>query len=88
MPRADGTLTTTERGYGHTHAKLRKRYASRMAQGEAFPCTRCHRVVMHGMAWDLDHDDTRQGYLGPAHRSCNRRAGQAKGRRRMRVSRW
>jgi hypothetical protein len=29
-----------------------------------------------GQALDLDHNDSRTGYLGLAHRSCNRRAGQ------------
>jgi len=86
MPRADGTLTTTERGYGASHQRARQRMAVLVARGEAL-CPRCHRVIVPGVAWDLDHTDDRSAYLGAAHRSCNRRAGQAKGRRRMRARR-
>lgn len=86
MPRADGTLTTAERGYGYAHTQQRKRVAVLVARGQAV-CSRCRRVIVPGTAWDLDHSDDRGSYLGPAHRNCNRRAGQAKGRRRSSVRR-
>jgi hypothetical protein len=44
-------------------------------------CTRCGRQIEPGQLWDLDHTDDRSGYLGPAHRSCNRSAGAVKGNR-------
>jgi len=33
------------------------------------------------MLWDLDHTDDGLGYLGPAHRTCNRSKGARKGNR-------
>jgi hypothetical protein len=33
------------------------------------------------MRWDLDHNDAGTGYLGPAHRGCNRSKGARKGNR-------
>ena len=47
------------------------------AYGKA--CTRCGLIMYPGQALDLDHTDNRDGYLGFAHRSCNRRAGARKG---------
>lgn len=85
MPRTTGS--TTARGYGHVHQKERARWQARLQAGETFPCPRCHRPVVNGMAFDLDHRDDRTGYLGPAHRYCNRRAGAIKGNRQRYVNR-
>jgi hypothetical protein len=41
----------------------------------------CGRTVTAAEPWDLDHTDDGTGYLGPAHRSCNRRKGARKGNR-------
>jgi hypothetical protein len=49
-----------------------------VATGHA-ACTRCGRLIVPGSRWDLDHTEDRSGYLGPAHHSCNRRAGAIKG---------
>jgi hypothetical protein len=62
---------TTGRGYGTEHQKLRAAWAPRVAAGRAH-CARCGQPIKPTDAWDLDHRDDRSGYLGPAHRHCNR----------------
>jgi hypothetical protein len=62
--------------YGGTHAATRRAVA-RYAVGSA--CVRCGGPILEGEPWDLDHSDDRTGYLGPAHRRCNRAAGGRKG---------
>jgi hypothetical protein len=65
--------TTSERGYGSEHKRLRAQWAPRVERGEV-ACARCHLLIVPGEAWDLghlDHDRTR--YAGPEHASsCNR----------------
>jgi hypothetical protein len=46
---------------------------------------RCGRPVRPGEAWDLDHSDDRAGYLGVAHRQCNRPAGGQLGAARQKA---
>ncbi|MGW6225747.1 hypothetical protein ACWFQT_01410 [Cellulosimicrobium cellulans] len=65
------------RRYGYAHQVARKRWWSRLP----WPCTVCGRPVTAAMLWDLDHTDDGLGYLGPAHRSCNRSKGARKGNR-------
>ena len=43
--------------------------------------TRCRLPVTRGQAWDLGHNDRRDGYNGPEHASCNRKAGAANSNR-------
>ena len=75
--RARGTSTT--RGYDTTHQRERRHTATLIAQahaaGHPILCTRCRQPITPTDAWDLDHADDRRHYLGPAHASCNRRAG-------------
>jgi hypothetical protein len=66
--------STTERGLGSSHQRNRSRWA-RVVVGGAVARTRWGPSIARGEAWDLDHRDDRSGYLGPAHASCNRRAG-------------
>ncbi len=67
--------TTTQRGYGPQHQKLRAQWAVKVARG-TIPCARCGYVIMRGQAWDLGHDDyDRTRYTGPEHAACNRAAG-------------
>lgn len=67
--------TTTQRGYGREHQRLRLAYARRLAQGEAIPCARCGQPIRQGDAWDLGHTDDRTSWTGPEHdRQCNRAA--------------
>lgn len=64
--------TTTERGYGSAHRRLRARWAPSVARGEV-ACARCKQPILPGQPWDLGHDDNdRTKYSGPEHRDCNR----------------
>ena len=38
-------------------------------------CARCHEPIHAGEEWHLDHNDTRDGYLGVSHAYCNLRDG-------------
>jgi hypothetical protein len=62
---------TSARGYGTAHQRERAKWVPIVNASDAV-CTRCGRPIMAGTAWDLDHTDDRRGYLGPAHRACNR----------------
>jgi hypothetical protein len=71
--------------YDGNHPITRKRLEPVVALGQT-PCSRCGQLIRRGQLWDLDHDDARPGfYLGPSHRSCNRRAGAALARARARL---
>lgn len=64
MPR---TGTTTQRGYGYDHKKLRKQIAPQVEAGRT-NCWRCQEPIHKGQAWDLGHaDDDRSKYMGPEH---------------------
>lgn len=72
--------TTTERGLGHEHQQLRKRWAPKVATGTVC-CWRClangkpelEALIAPDEEWDLGHDDRdRTVYRGPEHRLCNR----------------
>jgi hypothetical protein len=73
--------STTDRGYGWQHQKIRKQWAPLVAAG-GVTCWRCGRPIEPGQAWDLGHDDhDRTVYRGPEHRAPNRLAGARKGGR-------
>jgi hypothetical protein len=74
---------TVARGYGAAHRRERARWARVVASGAA-SCVRCGGELVPGAPWDLDHDESRQTYLGPAHVRCNRSAGARKGNRARR----
>lgn len=64
--------TTSERGYGTAHQKLRKRLARTVNAGKA-RCARCGEPIIPGTPWDLGHiDHDRSRYAGPEHVRCNR----------------
>ena len=66
--------TTTQRGYGYAHQKMRATYQARMNAGETFTCPRCLTPILPGQAWDLEHEPgSRDTYDGPGHATCNRR---------------
>ncbi|MEW2474622.1 endonuclease domain-containing protein [Micromonospora gifhornensis] len=79
--------TTTTRGYGWAHQQARARAIAQMHDGQ--PCVRCNQPMRKAQAklLDLDHTDDRRTYRGLAHRTCNRRAGQAIAQQRMRTRR-
>ena len=74
--------STNDRDYGARHKAVRAEYARAMEGGFVFLCPRCDLAVDPQLPWDLDHTDDRTGYLGPAHRTCNRRAAAEKKNRR------
>lgn len=72
--------STNQRGYGAEHQRLRKQWAKLLDDIGQLPCTRasdrqCSGFVTRGQEWELDHTDDRTGYLGIAHKACNRRHG-------------
>ena len=65
--------TTTQRGYGSRHVKLRATYQASMDAGETYTCWRpeCGRAI-DPEHWQLGHDDhDRSQYRGPECPSCN-----------------
>ena len=63
--------TTTQRGYGTDHQRLRASYQARMARGERFTCWRCEGPI-DPSNWHLGHDDRdRSRYRGPECPACN-----------------
>jgi hypothetical protein len=73
--------STSARGYGTEHQKLRAQVARLVASGDAV-CWRCGRAIRPWMNWDLSHDDyDRSIYRGPEHQRCNRAAAARKGNR-------
>lgn len=74
-PKADKTLSTTQRGYGSQHQRERAKWEPLVAAGQAI-CWRCQDPIEPDSEWDLGHDDTEPGkYAGPEHPKCNRGAG-------------
>ena len=65
--------STTARGYGTQHQKLRKRVALTVKAGTAV-CWRCGLPIHPWQAWDLGHSDDRTRWVGPEHSFCNRSA--------------
>jgi len=79
--------STTARGYGATHQKLRATWQARINRGDHVTCWRCGRPITPGQPMDLGHDDhDRTITRGPEHRHAtahcvgNRAAGAAKAR--------
>jgi hypothetical protein len=69
--RATARVAGSPARYGHQHKKLREAVAAQVATG-AVACARCGGLIVRGDAWDLDHADDGNGYLGPSHAACNR----------------
>ena len=66
-----------QRGYGAEHDRMKRDYEQRIAAGEVLTCVRCGRPITDAVT--PDHNEARDGYLGPAHPVCNlRAAGQAR----------
>lgn len=63
-----------QRGYGLQHKRERARWAVIVEQGEG-RCVFCHVPIDPKGDWDLDHNEDRTGWRGPAHVKCNRAAG-------------
>ena len=71
--------STTDRGYGGDHEAERERWRATVEAGQAkcsaITCLEPSRAIPPDAEWDLDHNDARTGYRGPAHARCNRSAG-------------
>lgn len=64
--------STTERGYGHEHRKLRAQVKLHVDAGQAH-CWRCGQWLDPAEPWDLGHDPAdRTIYRGPECIPCNR----------------
>lgn len=85
-------MTTASRGYGAEHQAERQAWEPYVQAGGII-CSRygqdpdCPGEIKPGDEWDLDHTDNRDGYNGPAHARCNRRAGALKAAARRRAPR-
>jgi hypothetical protein len=85
--------STTARGYGSRHQRLRA-YWHPLVQAGQVSCARCGNPIKPGEPWHLDHDDDRRRYLGPSHSACNIAAGGRAARARRaspkpkRVTKW
>src|SRR5215213_5683238 len=65
------SASTSKRGYGWKHQKLRNRWAREVARGEV-DCARCGEPIWPEEYWDLGHvDGDKSHYAGPEHRACN-----------------
>jgi hypothetical protein len=68
-------LSTTNKGYGSAHMKLRRRWAPLVATG-GVRCALCGNPIRPGAKWHLAHADRPDAhalgiYSGPAHARCN-----------------
>jgi hypothetical protein len=87
LKKRDRTRTTrassSERGYGSEHQRIRRQWARRIEAGERIACWRCGTPILPGQAWDLGHDDyDRSVYRGPEHARENRATAGRRGRPR------
>jgi hypothetical protein len=76
MPaRVRWTGTTTQRGYGHPHQRLRARWKPTVDAGQAFChaviCLKPTRHIQPGTPWHLGHTPDRTAWTGPEHEQCN-----------------
>ena len=70
--------SSTARGYGAQHRKLRE---ALLPAAYGMPCYRCGELMLRGQELHFDHLDDRSGYGGFSHAKCNVKAGAQKGRR-------
>ena len=64
-------MTTTGRGYGYDHRKLRAWWQPIVQAGgvlcHAKTCVMPTRLIMPGTQWDLGHTEDRSRWTGPEH---------------------
>ena len=83
MPRYYGT--TTQRGYGSQHQKLRAQWKPIVDAGQAWchatTCLKADRRIQPGTPWHLGHTEDRSSWTGPEHEQCNESDGARRGNR-------
>lgn len=71
--------STTARGYGSEHQRLRAQWLPTVESGEAYchaaRCLMKTRWIPPGTPWDLGHTTFRTAWTGPEHPLCNRSEG-------------
>jgi len=76
--------STSKRGYGTNHQKIRKSLEPLVASGQA-TCWRCQQPIHPTQQWDLGHDDLdKTKYQGPEHalkKDCTAGGNRASARR-------
>ncbi len=75
--------SSTARGYGAEHERIKRMWQARIDHGETVPCSLCGKPVT-GTGWHLDHTPDRTAYRGPAHAGCNTSDGGKRGARVVR----
>lgn len=89
--------TSTQRGYGTAHKKLRAQWEPLVASGQAFchsaVCLMASRWIQPGTPWHLGHTPDRTGWTGPEHEKCNeadgaRRGNRMRGMQQRQPARW
>ena len=77
--------TTTQRGYGTPHQKLRNQWKPLVDTGQVqCHATTCHeptRWITPGTPWHLGHTTDRQTWTGPEHQHCSTADGARRGNR-------
>ncbi|WP_109507220.1 hypothetical protein [Nocardioides speluncae] len=81
--------STTERGYGNEHQKMRAQIKRDVVDPGLGYCWRCGRWIDPAKPWDLGHDDhDRSTYRGPECRPCNRGTRRRDRQERRPPRRW
>ena len=85
MARRRQAGTTTQRGYGLAHVKLRAAWKPKVDAGEAMCCAaiclKRSRQIQPGTPWHLGHTPDRTAWTGPEHEQCNEADGARRGNR-------
>ena len=79
MARHRDPRSTTARGYGWPHQRLKARLLATWRPGQ--PCVRCGRPMWDPATIDLGHTADRSAYTGLEHAACNRADGARRGNR-------
>jgi len=85
--RQTNQASTTARGYGTQHQKLRAKAIRELRDGISC-CHFCGRPMWRRQRLALDHTDDRTGYRGLTHWACNQRDGARKGAVAANRRRW
>lgn len=79
MPWSKPKASSSKRGYGAEHRRIRAKWQAVVDRGEV-SCCLCGQPIAPGSRWHLDHTPDRTGYRGPAHVGCNQTDGARRAR--------